>query len=49
MWNFHTDHSVIDYSPEEARVIKNSGKHNAYVKTILGRMADDMLFTPPEK
>lgn len=49
MWNFHTDQSVIDYSPEEAKVIKNSGKHNAFVKTILGRMADDMLFTPPEK
>lgn len=49
MWNFHTDQTVINYSPEEARVIKNSGKHNAYVQTVLGRMADDMLFTPPEK
>lgn len=49
MWNFRTDQSVIGYSPEEARVIKNSGKHNAYVQTILGRMADDMLFTLPEK
>ena len=49
MWNFHTDQSVIGYRPEEAKVIKNSGKHNAYVQTILGRMADDMLFTSPEK
>ena len=49
MWNFHTDQSVIGYRPEEAKVIKNSGKHNAYVQTILGRMADDMLFTAPEK
>ena len=49
MWNFRTDQSVIGYSPEEARVIKNSGKHNSYVQTILGRMADDMLFTLPEQ
>ncbi|ALF60648.1 hypothetical protein [Psychrobacter urativorans] len=49
MWNFRTDQSVIGYSHEEARVIKNSGKHNAYVQTILGRMADDMLFTLPEQ
>ena len=49
MWNFQTDESVIGYSAEEARVIKNSGKHNSYVQTTLGRMADDMLFTTPEQ
>ena len=49
MWNFQTDESVIGYSAEEARMIKNSGKHNSYVQTTLGRMADDMLFTTPEQ
>ena len=49
MWNFRTDKSLIDYSTEEAKIIKNSGKHNAYVQTTLGHMADDMLFTLPEK
>ena len=49
MWNFQTDESVIGYSADEARMIKNSGKHNSYVQTTLGRMADDMLFTTPEQ
>ena len=49
MWNFQTDESVIGYSAEEAKMIKNSGKHNSYVQTTLGRMADDMLFTTPEQ
>ncbi len=49
MWNFRTDESVINYSTEEAKIRKNSGKHNAYLQTALGLMADDMLFTAPEK
>lgn len=49
MWNFRTDKSVIGYNTEEAKIKKNSGKHNAYLQTTLGRMADDMLFTVPEK
>lgn len=49
MWNFRTDKSVIDYSVEEAKVSKSLGTHNAFVQANLGRMLDDMLFTPPVK
>ena len=48
MWNFRVDGSLIDHDDAEKERSKN-GKHNAFVQTILGRMLDDMLFTPPEK
>ncbi|QOD13173.1 hypothetical protein IEE84_02415 [Psychrobacter sp. 28M-43] len=48
MWNFRVDESLIDHSDLEKEHSKN-GKHNAFVQTTLGRMLDDMLFTPPEK
>ena len=48
MWNFRADESVIEQDEIEAKKNKSYGKHNAYVQTTLGRMLDDMLFTPPE-
>ncbi|WP_201588054.1 hypothetical protein [Psychrobacter jeotgali] len=48
MWNFQVDNSLIDHSEAEKNRSIN-GTHNAFVQTILGRMLDDMLFTPPEK
>ncbi|WLP95024.1 hypothetical protein [Psychrobacter sp. M13] len=48
MWNFQVDDTLIDHSETEEKASGN-GPHNAFVQTILGRMLDDMLFTPPEK
>tara|TARA_R110002126_G_scaffold286060_1_gene437444 strand:- start:911 stop:2284 length:1374 start_codon:yes stop_codon:yes gene_type:complete len=48
MWNFRVDNTLIDHSETEKKPSGN-GPHNAFVQTILGRMLDDMLFTPPEK
>ncbi|MFW2082989.1 hypothetical protein ACNPQK_18710 [Acinetobacter guillouiae] len=49
LWNFRVDSSIIDYSLDEAKINKSSGVHNAFVQTTLGRMLDEMLFTPPTK
>ncbi|MDN3448092.1 hypothetical protein QL886_10625 [Psychrobacter sp. APC 3281] len=47
MWNIQTDKSVIANGSADS--IFSKGYHSADVQTILGRMLDDMLFTPPEK
>ncbi len=47
MWNFRIDKSIIENGSADSRFSK--GYHSADVQTILGRMLDDMLFTPPEK
>ncbi|MEK6200699.1 MAG: hypothetical protein N2B60_10810 [Psychrobacter sp.] len=47
MWNIQTDKSVIANGSADS--IFSKGYHSADVQTILFRMLDDMLFTPPEK
>lgn len=47
MWNIQVDKSIIANGSADSRFSK--GYHSADVQTILGRMLDDMLFTPPEK
>ncbi len=47
MWNIQVDKSIIANGSADSRFSK--GYHSADVQTTLGRMLDDMLFTPPEK
>lgn len=49
MWNFQIDASVLSNASATNTVSRAVGYHSADVQTILGRMLDDMLFTPPEK
>ena len=49
IWNFQTDESVIADGDATNLISRTAGYHSADVQTILGRMLDDMLFTPPEK
>ena len=47
MWNIRIDESLLENSSAES--VLRKGSHSANVRTTLGRMLDDMLFTPPEK
>lgn len=47
MWNIRIDESMLENGPAES--VLRKGSHSANVRTTLGRMLDDMLFTPPEK
>lgn len=47
IWNIRMDESLLEQGSAES-VLKKGG-HSADVRTVLGRMLDDMLFTPPEK
>ena len=47
IWNIRIDESMLEQ--ESAKSVFKKGGHSADVRTVLGRMLDDMLFTPPEK
>lgn len=49
IWNFRIDESVIADGNANNLISRTIGYHSADVQTILFRMLDDMLFTPPEK
>ena len=47
IWNIRMDESLLEQGSAES--VLRKGGHSADVRTVLGRMLDDMLFTPPEK
>lgn len=47
IWNIRMDESMLEHGSAES--VLKKGAHSADVRTVLGRMLDDMLFTPPEK
>ena len=49
IWNFQMDKSIIADGYAKNPISRAVGYHSADVQTILGRMLDDMLFTPQEK
>ena len=47
IWNIRIDESMLEQGSAES--VLRKGAHSADVRAVLGRMLDDMLFTPPEK